>query len=200
MAVFPVELESDRLRYEALRPESFDPYELYEHVHTDAPAIDEITEYVTWDPYEHPQEAFEWVDRCGENFENDAKAAYVLRPKAGDRAGEFAGVAGLNPEWNRRRATLGMWLRKSFWGKGYSGERAGRLLELAFGRLDLEIVAITHDPENENSRRAIEKYVERFGGHREGRIRNDMVVDGEPRDSIRYSISSDEWAESRTES
>ena len=197
MAVFPVELESDRLRYEVLRPESFDPYELYEHVHTDAPAIDEITEYVTWDPYEHPQEAFEWVDRCGENFENDAKAAYVLRPKAGPRAGEFAGIAGLNPEWNRRRATLGMWLRKPFWGEGYSGERAGRLLELAFDRLDLEIVAITHDPDNENSRRAIEKYVERFGGHREGRIRNDMVVDGEPRDSIRYSISSDEWAERR---
>ncbi|MEF8937851.1 MAG: GNAT family protein, partial [Halovenus sp.] len=181
-----MELESERLRYEALRPESFDPYELYEHVRTDAPAIDEITEYVTWDPYEQPQEAFEWVDRCGKNFEDDAKATYVLRPKTGDRAGEFAGVAGLDPEGHRQRATLGTWLRKPFWGKGYSGERAGRLLELAFEQLDLAVVAVTHDPENENSRRAIESYVERFGGRKEGRIRNDMVVDGEPLDSILY--------------
>lgn len=92
-------------------------------------------------------------------------------------------------DWNRRTATLGTWLRKPFWGQGYSGERAARMLELAFDRLDLELVAVTHDPENDNSRRAIEKYVDRFGGRKEGRIRNDVVIDGQPHESIRYSIA-----------
>ena len=62
-------------------------------------------------------------------------------------------------DWNRRTATLGTWLRKPFWGQGYSGERAARMLELAFDR------------------------------RKEGRIRNDVVIDGEPHDSIRYSIA-----------
>jgi Acetyltransferases, including N-acetylases of ribosomal proteins len=69
------------------------------------------------------------------------------------------------------------------------------MLELAFDRLHLEVVAVSHDPANDNSRRAIERYVDRFGGRKEGHIRNDIIVNGEPRDSVRYSISREEWAE-----
>ncbi len=54
------------------------------------------------------------------------------------------------------------------------------------------VVVSTHALENEKSRRAIEHYVERFGGRREGRIRNDIVIDDEPRDSVGYSISREE--------
>ena len=197
MSVFPEKMESERLRYERLHPDEFDPFELYEHVRRGAPHIDEITEHVYWDPYDHPKEALDWVDACGEDFESGEHAAYVIRPDGGDRPGEFAGLAGIRPDWDRRLATLGTWLRKPFWGQGYSGERAGRMLELAFERLDLEVVAVSHAPENDNSRRAIETYVERFGGRKEGRIRNDIVIDGEPRDSIRYSISREEWARNR---
>lgn len=193
MSLFPPEMESERLQYERLHPETVDPFELYQYVRRDAPHIDEITEHVTWDPYDHPKEAHDWVDHCGAQFEDGEDATYVIRPKDGERADEFAGLAGLHPDWDRRIATLGTWLRKPFWGQGYSGERGARLLELAFGRLDLEVVTVSHDPENDQSRRAIEKYVDRFGGRKEGRIRNDLVIDGEPRDSIRYSISHTEW-------
>ncbi|ELY54762.1 GNAT family N-acetyltransferase [Natronolimnohabitans innermongolicus] len=197
MPLFPAEMESERLRYERLHPDDFDPLELYEHARAGAPAIDEITEYVTWDPYESPKEAFDWVSTCGEAFDDDEEATYAIRPKDGDRAGELAGLAGLHTRWDRKLAILGIWLRKPFWGRGYSGERAGRLLELAFERLDLEVVAISHDPENERSRRAIERYVDRFGGHKEGVVRNGLVIGGEPRDSVRYSITREEWDERR---
>lgn len=197
MALFPTELESERLRYERLHPDDFDPFELYEHVRSGAPDVDEITEYLAWDPYDHPKEAFDWVERCGANFESGDGATYVLRPTDGERSDEFAGLAGLHPDWDRRLATMGMWLRTPFWGRGYSGERAGRFLELAFDRLDLDVVTVTHDPENDNSRRAIEKYVERFGGRTEGRLRNDVVEDDEPRDSVRYSITCEEWEQNR---
>lgn len=195
MSVFPAEMESDRLRYERLHPDEVDSFELYRHVKRGAPHIEEITEYVTWEPYDSPKQALDWITQCGKQFEKGEDATYVIRPKEGQRAGEFAGLAGLHPDWDRQIATLGTWLRKPFWGRGYSGERAGRMLELAFDRLDLEVVTVSHDPENDPSRRAIEKYVERFGGHKEGHIRNDLVIDGEPRDSIRYSISRAEWEE-----
>lgn len=197
MSLFPKEMESERLRYERLHPADFDPFELYQYVHRDAPHIDEITRDVTWNPYDHPKQAFEWVEQCGSSFEEGESATYVLRPKDGERAGEFVGLAGLHPDWDRRIATLGTWLRKPFWGRGYSGERAGRLLELAFDRLDLEVVTVSHDTENDRSRGAIEKYVERYGGRREGLIRNAIVMSGEPSDNVRYSISREEWEESR---
>jgi len=54
-------------------------------------------------------------------------------------------------------------------------------------------VTVTHLDANENSRRAVEKYVERFGGRREGTIRNQITLDGEPVDTVRYSISRAEY-------
>nr|WP_158854906.1 GNAT family N-acetyltransferase [Halorhabdus sp. CUG00001] len=126
MSLFPTEMESERLRYERLHPDNIDPFELYEHVKEGAPAIDEITEYVTWDPYSNPKEAVEWVETCGTDFENGEGATYVVRPNSGERAGSFAGLAGLGVEWDQQRATLGTWFRKPFWGQGYSGERAAR--------------------------------------------------------------------------
>jgi [ribosomal protein S5]-alanine N-acetyltransferase len=197
MSLFPTEIESERLRYERLHPDDVDPFELYEYVSAGAPNADEVTAHVTWDPHRQPKETFKWVERCGERFDNGTAATYVLRPRDGKRAGELAGLAGVHPEWERRIATFGTWLRKPFWGRGYSGERAARLLELAFDRLDLEVVAVEHDPENDNSRRAIEKYVDRFGGRREGLIRNALVVGDEPRDSVRYSITREEWERNR---
>lgn len=197
MPLFPREMESERLYYESLHPDDVDPFELYEHVRSGAPNIEEITEYVRWEPYDHPKDAFDWVETCGDQFDAGEVATYVLRPKSGEHAGELAGLAGLDPDWDRRIATMGTWLRKPFWGRGYSGERAARLFELAFDRLDLDVVAVTHDPGNENSGRAIRRYIDRFGGRKEGRIRNDIIIDGEPRDVVRYSVAFEEWEENR---
>lgn len=195
MSLFPAEMESGRLRYEHASPETLDPLDLYEHVRAGAPHIDEITRYVSWDPYEHPKQTVDWIEQCGEAFEGQESATYAIYPTEGDGAGEFAGFAGLHPDWDHRVATMGTWLRKPFWGRGYSGERAARILELAFDRLDLDLVTVSHDPANDNSRWAIERYVDRFGGRREGHIRNDTIINGEPRDPIRYGISRAEWAE-----
>jgi RimJ/RimL family protein N-acetyltransferase len=90
---------------------------------------------------------------------------------------------------------VGVWFRKPFWGRGYSGERARTLAALAFDVLDIEVVCVTHDPDNEKSGQAIEKDVEALGGRREGRVRNGVVIGGEPRDTVRYSITAEEWQE-----
>ncbi len=170
MSLFSTEMESERLVYERVHSEDTDPFELYEHVRTGAPDIDEITEYVTWDSHEHPKETAEFVKLCGKEFENDEGASYIVRPKTGEHAGELAGMAALEVDWDLQTGTLGTWFRKPFWGRGYSGERAARLLKVAFDRLDLDAVIVSHDPDNDNSQRAIEKYVERFGGRREGHL------------------------------
>ncbi|ELY33642.1 N-acetyltransferase GCN5 [Natrialba magadii ATCC 43099] len=208
-------MESERLRYERVHPEEFDAYELYEYVQAGTPHVDELTEYMPWDPHAHPKESFDWVEQSGKQFDDGEAANYLVRlaedeagvkvedededenedenENEGKQAGELAGTAGLSVDWDCKRAVFGTWFRKPFWGRGYSGERAARMLELAFDRLDLELVAVAHDPENDKSRRAIEKYVDRFGGRKEGRLRNKVVIDDEPRALVQYSISREEW-------
>lgn len=114
-----------------------------------------------------------------------------------DGAGVIAGQTGLEPHWDRSLATSGIWLRKRFWGREYSGERAAALMHVAFEVLDLEMLSVTHAVGNDRSRRAIEKYVERFGGHREGTLRNWIPFDDGPRDAVRYTVSREEYRANR---
>ncbi|WP_255149073.1 GNAT family N-acetyltransferase [Halorarius halobius] len=199
MTLFPAEMESERLRYEVVHPDRTDPLEMYEAASHRADRIDEATRYLTWDPHETPNDSLGFVQHAGGQYDDGEAAHYVLRPKADeDGAGEFAGTAALEVDWDRRLGTLGIWLRPRFWGRGYSGERAARYLELAFDRLDLAYVVVEHDADNEKSRRAIERYVERFGGQRDGQLRNGGVrQDGTVYDSVRYSIGREEWAAAR---
>ncbi|MFW5924307.1 MAG: GNAT family N-acetyltransferase [archaeon] len=194
--MFPAAIETGRLRLERLDHEHVDPFELYEV--TSATEMAAVWRYTPFDPHETVQDAVEYVDDAVERWQDAESADYAIRPREGeDDAGEFAGTAFLNTEWNRRTGRLGIWLAKPFWGRGYSGERASALLALAFDRLDLQVVAVTHSVDNEKSRRAVEKYVDRFGGRREGVLRNFVGDDGYVSDEVRYTISQEEWRANR---
>ncbi|WP_246999571.1 GNAT family N-acetyltransferase [Halosolutus gelatinilyticus] len=197
--LFPETIETDRLRLEATGPETVDVFELYEICSSD-PGIEEVTAYVTWDPHPTPKETADHVERSADRFESNEAASYVIRPLEGeDGAEEIAGGAGCDVDWDRRTMTLGVWLRKRFWGRGYSGERAAAFMHVAFERLDLEVVAVLALVDNDRSKRAIRKYTEAHGGGREGTLRNWQVIDGEPVDCVRYSVSRSEWRENPTD-
>ena len=194
--LFPRVIETDCLRMEALTPETVDVFEFYEICSRD-PGIEEVTRYVTWDPHATPKETLEHVEDAAERFADDDGAIYLIRPSRDEQgAGEIAGDTAAIVDWDRRTMTLGIWLRKRFWGRGYSGERAAAMMQLAFDRLDLEVVSVSHHVDNEPSRRAIERYVEAHGGRREGRLRNYLAFEDEgPVDLVRYTIHRDEWDE-----
>ncbi|MEF8779443.1 MAG: GNAT family N-acetyltransferase [Haloferacaceae archaeon] len=194
--MFPGRIETERLRLVPRTPEYLDYLEVYEHCSADG-GIEEVTQFLPWEPHDHPMETRKFLERGARLREEGEVADYAIRPREGEPgAGEFAGFCGLEVEWDLRRGELGIWLRQRFWGRGYSGERAAALLELAFDRLDLEVVRVTHHPDNEKSRRAIRRYVDRFGGRKEGRLRNAIAhADGTVRDQIAYSIDRSEWRE-----
>ncbi|MFC4248848.1 GNAT family N-acetyltransferase [Natribaculum luteum] len=197
-SLFPETIETDRLRLEAIH-DVVDPLEYYEICSAD-PDIDEVTTYLTWDPHETPKETLEFLETVAEKYENGDGGSYLIRPREGeDGAGEIAGDAGFDVDWDRQTMTLGVWLRKRFWGRGYSGERAAALMYLAFERLDLELVAVTAHVDNEKSNRAIERYTEAHGGGRDGLLRNWRVQDGDPVDCYRYSVSREEWRANPTD-
>ena len=194
--MFPPVVETERLRLRRATRDLLDPLDTYRYLsETHSDTVAEETRYVTWSPHETPKETWEFLEGAEENWDEAEAATYAVYPREGENgAGEFAGTTALSVGWETRSGTLGVWLRKRFWGRGYSGERAAALFDLAFDRLDLDVVRVDHLPENEQSERAIRKYVDRFGGRREGVVRNEIAdQDGVVHDAHRYSVSQEEW-------
>jgi len=192
MDLFPDAFETERLRFERLDA-ALDAFECYEHMGTDE--FERLTEHVSKERHHHPKDSRDYLAESAEKWEGGDRANWAMFPRDGEAdASAFAGVASLIPLWDRRTARLGVWLLEAYHGRGYSGERADALVRLAFDRLDLDLVAAGHTDANEPSRKAIEKYVDRWGGRYEGVLRNWVVLDDEPRDLHRYTISAEEYA------
>jgi RimJ/RimL family protein N-acetyltransferase len=191
----PERIETDRLRLDRLdKAVAVHPFHEYAGR---TETIEEETKYAMWTPHSHLKESADVCDRFAEQWDAAVSANYAVFPRPEEpRAGEFAGTTGLSLDWETRAGELGIWLRKPFWGRGYSGERAAALVALAFDRLDLDVVTVWTAIANDKATRAIEKYVDRLGGRQDGTLRNFVVNDNaEPVDVHHYSISQAEWRE-----
>jgi len=70
------------------------------------------------------------------------------------------------------------------------------MMGLVFEDLDLDVYAVTHAAENENSERAIREYIEEVGGQREGVLRNWVPHENYVSDEVRYTVTQEEWGSS----
>ncbi|GAA0211165.1 GNAT family N-acetyltransferase [Halobaculum roseum] len=192
--VFPEVIETERLRLERCSREHVSARALYDAASDRNPTIDEETEYLPWSPLDTLAGAEERLAEFERQWDERERAEWVVRPRGDEPgAGEFAGTAGLICRWDRDLALPAIWLRKPFWGRGYSGERADALLAVAFDRLDVGVAAVPIHGDNERSRRAVERYVDRHGGRYEGLLRNHAGRYDEPADHHRFSVSREEW-------
>ncbi|WP_256498948.1 GNAT family N-acetyltransferase [Natronosalvus halobius] len=197
--MFPETFETDRLRFAPLTTDTIAPLELYEYTNPNT-EFGAVATHLTTDVHETPNDAREYLLESEKRWNDATRANWAIYPLEGEpAAGAFAGVASLIPLWEKRTARLGVWLRKSFWGRGYSSERAAATIAVAFDRLDLEVVSVGYLEGNAKSKRAIEKYVERYGGTYDGVLRNWVPLDGEVRDLHRYTITAEAWEANRPE-
>jgi RimJ/RimL family protein N-acetyltransferase len=177
-----------------------DLLEYYEICSSDD-GIEEVTKHVGWTPHENPAETASTLEEAANRWNSHRGAGYVIRPlEDEDGAGEIAGMTGLLIDWDRNVACDSIWLRKRFWGRGYSLERIAPLLALAFDRLNVAYVEAVHMDDNENSRSALKKYVEAYGGRDEGLLRGYQAVgpDSEgARDVYRCTIAREEFEANR---
>lgn len=199
--LFPEEIETSRLYLQQLCRETVDTAAYYRLCSSHEPAIEDVTKYLPWDTHETIKETADYLDELESKWEDETRAEYVMRPKENEPgAGEIVGSCGLIIDWETQTGKPAIWLRKRFWGNGYSGERASAMLELAFERLDLDLVAVPVQDGNERSRKAVEKYVKSHGGQYDGVIRNSTVrPDGTVIDHHRYTITQRQFRESTRE-
>lgn len=137
--MFPETLETPSLTLRQFSPAHVDVFELYE-----------LFEDVPQEPYGSVKEAHDQLSKAEETW-NDGEAAQFAVYSSED---ELAGYTGLFLEWGRRSGRIGFILGRPYWGRGYAGECARAMTDLAFDRLDLELVAIGYEEGNDRSKRA----------------------------------------------
>lgn len=188
MDVFPERIETDSLVLERLCERRVDPAELYD-LFGRGEDLDAVFEYVPQEPHGSIRDARALLADAEDDWDDAESAVYGVRAPGGD----LAGVTALSVDWDRRTGHLGAILGKPFWGRGYAGECATALAELAFERLDLDLVAIGHEEGNERSRGAVESFVEAVGGDREATLRNDTPIGDAVADHHRYAVSAEQF-------
>lgn len=119
----------------------------------------------------HPYEdglAEKWISNHRDWFECGEQAVFAvtLRP-----TGELIGAIGLRITPDDRRAELGYWIGKPYWGHGYCTEAAQAVLDFGFNRLDLNRIYAHHLMRNPASGRVMQK----IGMTHEGHLRQHVM-------------------------
>lgn len=126
------------------------------------------------------RDAVDFVHMCME----DDETARCHRCVTAD--GEPAGSIGvfLRSGMERKTAEIGYWFGEPFWGRGVASEAIRQMCALAFQQYDLVRIFGVPYGHNKASQRALEK----AGFTLEGRLRKDVIKNGEYLDSMMYAL------------
>ncbi len=131
-----------------------------------------------------------WLTLQQEEARTGAGAAFAVTQRDG---GALIGACGLEIFREHRRAEVGYWLGRDYWGKGYATEAAAAVLGWGFETLGLARVSAARFADNPASGRVLEK----LGMTQEGRLRRHAFRGGEFRDMVLYGILREEWEAKR---
>ena len=94
--LFSEEMETERLHLRQLCHKTVDVFEYYELCSHQESGIEEVTEYLPWDPHETVKETEDYLSELESKWEDGTRAEYVIQPKEGEPgAGEIVGSGGL---------------------------------------------------------------------------------------------------------
>lgn len=137
----------------------------------DAPALlelgrdPEVTRFFSWGPYERIEEPLAYVQKLpGQRARGEQLDLLIVHREDGP-----IGVTGLSELSVRdRRAVVGTWLGRRWWGSGANAESKALVAQLGFDHLGLDRIGAYADVDNGRSQAALE----RLGFVREGVLRD----------------------------
>jgi RimJ/RimL family protein N-acetyltransferase len=146
----------------------------------------EVTRFFSWGPYRELAEAEAWIAGAPGRREVGALLELVIVHR---EAGPI-GVTSLSELSRRdRRATVGTWLGRAWWGSGANADSKALVAALAFRALGLERLTALASTGNPRSQRALE----RLGFAREGVLRAWHRHGEEVHDLAIYALLRAEW-------
>jgi ribosomal-protein-alanine N-acetyltransferase len=159
----------------------------------DAPALfreasdERVTRWFSWGPYESVDEALAYLERLPGERERGVQLDLVIEHL---EAGPI-GISGFSEIARRdRRATIGTWLGRAWWGTGANREVKALMCHLGFELLALERIGSYTNVEHERSQRALT----RLGFEREGVLRAYHRHGDEPLDVAVFGLLRSAWA------
>lgn len=139
-----------------------------------------VTRWFSWGPYERLDQPEAYIASLeGKRERGELLDFLVVHPEAG-----AIGVTGLSELATRdRRATVGTWFGREWWGTGVNRESKALIAALAFRALGLDRLTAWANTRNGRSQTALERVGFRREGvlrgwHRHGDARHDVVVFG----------------------
>ncbi len=162
-------------------PREDDAAGLYRHA-----SDPEVTKWFSWGPYNSESEARAYLARLpAQRARGEQLDLVVEHLDAGP-----IGVSGLSEFAPRdRRATLGTWLGREWWGTGANRECKALMCHVAFEVLGLERLGAYANVDHGRSQRALE----RIGFAREGNLRGFHRHGGRSLDVAIFSLLREEW-------
>jgi ribosomal-protein-alanine N-acetyltransferase len=140
----------------------------------------DVTQWFSWGPYERLDQPEAYIEGLEAKRENGELLDFlIVHPEAGP-----IGVTGLSELAARdRRATVGTWFGREWWGKGVNRESKALIAALAFRHLGIERLTAWANTRNGRSQTALERVGFRREGvlrgwHRHGDAVHDVVVFG----------------------
>jgi RimJ/RimL family protein N-acetyltransferase len=146
----------------------------------------DVSRFFSWGPYTEPAQASAFIERMAEQRATGERLEFVI-------AGEDdqpIGITGLSEFSERdRRAVVGTWLGRPYWGTGANQESKALVLSVGFRSLELQRISAYAHPENERSVRALE----RLGFVAEGTLVAWHLHGGERRDVRILRLLREDW-------
>jgi ribosomal-protein-alanine N-acetyltransferase len=140
----------------------------------------EVTRWFSWGPYTSVDQPAGYIERAAERRERGEQLdLLIVHHEAGP-----IGITGLSEFSARdRRAMVGTWFGRDWWGTGANTESKALIFHLAFRYCGLVRVGAYSDVANERSKRALIKVGLRHEGvlrgwHRHGDVQKDVNVHG----------------------
>jgi ribosomal-protein-alanine N-acetyltransferase len=150
---------------------------------------EEVTRFFSWGPYTDPRQAEAYIATLAAKRAQGSMLEFVIEHH---EAGVI-GVTGLSEFSLRdRRAVVGTWHGRRWWGTGANRQSKALVLGLAFRGLGLGRVTAWCGTDNGRSQTALE----RVGFVHEGVLRQWHVHGGEPKDVISYGMLRSDWESS----
>lgn len=146
----------------------------------------EVTRWFSWGPYVNRDEPEAYVRRARERMALGQQVDFLMV----HRGHGPVGVTGLS-EWSTRdrRAVIGTWFGRSWWGTGLNAESKALVMHLGFAVCGLERLSAYADTRHERSQAALEK----LGFTREGTLRAWHRHGDSQKDVVFYGLLRAEW-------
>jgi ribosomal-protein-alanine N-acetyltransferase len=148
-----------------------------------------VTRYFSWGPYTKVEQPLAYIKELGHKRERGEMLEFLID----HREHGPIGVTGLSEfVWRDRRATVGTWFGRDFWGTGSNFESKALVAALGFETLALGRLTAWANTRNGRSQVALE----RVGFRREGVLRGWHRHGDDVHDVVVFGLTRPEWERS----